>query len=102
MPLQPMEVQGGTETSYIPWKTHAGAGGCPKDAMTLWEAHTESGSWTDGKRSPQSSWFDELWEETQTAEFSDELQPLGETPIVEAGVGLSPMGGTPQWSRGRM
>jgi len=26
---------------------HAGAGGCPKETVTLWRAHTGAGSWQD-------------------------------------------------------
>ncbi|XP_052638482.1 uncharacterized protein LOC128139721 isoform X2 [Harpia harpyja] len=37
---------------------HAGAGGCPKEAVTPWEACTGAGSWQDlrtrGERSPRS------------------------------------------------
>ena len=40
---------------------HAGAGGCPKEAVTLWKAHAGAGSWQDlwthGKRSPRWSRF---------------------------------------------
>ena len=34
VPLQPMEV-------------HGGAGGCPKEAVTPWEARAGAGSWQD-------------------------------------------------------
>ncbi|XP_027556456.1 suppression of tumorigenicity 5 protein isoform X3 [Neopelma chrysocephalum] len=40
---------------------HARAGGCPKEAVTLWEAHAGAGSWKDlwtrGERSPLWSRF---------------------------------------------
>ncbi|GAB0190707.1 EH domain-containing protein 4 [Grus japonensis] len=62
VPLQPMEVDGGAE---IPPAAHggphAGAGGCLKEAVTLWEARAGAGSWQDlwphGERSPGWSRF---------------------------------------------
>jgi len=44
------------------WKgPQAGAGGCLKEAVTLWGAHAEAGScqdlWTHGERSPRRSRF---------------------------------------------
>ena len=62
VPLQPME---GLQWSRYPPAAcggpHAGAGGCPKEAVTLWKAHAGAGSWQDlwthGKRSPRWSRF---------------------------------------------
>ena len=48
VPLQPMEVNSGAD---IPPAAcggpHTGAGGCLKEAVTPWEAHTGAGSWQD-------------------------------------------------------
>ena len=48
MPLQPLEVHGGADLHLQPMEeTHAGAGGCLKEAVTPWEAHAGAGSWQD-------------------------------------------------------
>ncbi|GAB0186393.1 EH domain-containing protein 4 [Grus japonensis] len=62
VPLQPMEVDGGADIhAGACGGPHAGAGGCPKEAVTLWEAHTGAGSWQDlwthGEKSPCWSRF---------------------------------------------
>jgi len=55
-PWRSMEEQIST---CSPWRPHAGAGGCLKEAVTLWGAHTGAGSWqalqTHGERSPRRS-----------------------------------------------
>jgi len=60
VPLQPMEVHSGA--NIHPCKEpHAGAGGCLKEAVTPWGAHTGAGPWQDlrtrGERSPRRSRF---------------------------------------------
>ncbi|GAB0180481.1 hypothetical protein GRJ2_000513400 [Grus japonensis] len=62
VPLQPTEVHGGAEIpAAAHGGPHAGAGGCPKEAVTLWEARAGAGSWQDlwphRKRSPHWSRF---------------------------------------------
>jgi len=62
VPLQPMEVHGGADSTCSPWKgPHAGAGGCLKEAVTPWGARAGAGSWLDlwthGERSPHWSRF---------------------------------------------
>jgi len=62
VPLQPMEVHGGADLHVQPGeRPHARAGGCPKEAVTLWGTHAQAGScqdlWTRGERSPRRSRF---------------------------------------------
>ena len=78
----------------LPWEgPHAGAGGCPKEAGTPWEAHTGAGSWQDlwphGKRSPHWSRFaggtcdamgDPCWSSLCLKDCS-----LGKGPTLEQG-----------------
>ncbi|GAB0208471.1 EH domain-containing protein 4 [Grus japonensis] len=40
-------------------------------------------------------------ERTHAETICEELQPMGRTHVGEVHGGLSPMGGTPHWSRGR-
>jgi len=104
---------------------HAGAGGCPQEAVTLWGHHAGAGSWqglrTLGERSPRRSRFagracdpvgDPRWSslflkdctpwEGLTGAVCEELQPVGRTHIGEVQAELSPVGGTLCWSRGRV
>ena len=67
---------------------HAGAAGCPKEAVTLWGAHAGAGScqdlWTHGERSPRWSRFagracDTVWTHTGAA-CSWRTAPRGRDP----------------------
>jgi len=79
--------------------------------VTLWGAHTGAVSWQDlwphGKRTPHWSRFaaracDPPGGPTLKQSVPEGLQPMGRTHIGEDGEGLSPVGGTPFWSRGRV
>ncbi|GAB0187278.1 hypothetical protein GRJ2_001193100 [Grus japonensis] len=119
VPLQPMEVNSGADIHGGP---RARAGGCQKEAVTPWQpaleqapgrtcdpmergAHTGAGLlaglvtlWgpTLEQSVPEGL---HLMEETHAGAVHEELQPVGRTHIEVHG-GLSPMGGTPCWSRG--
>ena len=105
---------------------HVGAGGCPKEAVTLWKACTGSGScgtcrpvereeptlkhvccqysWPHGGLSVEPSVPEGLQhvERILAGAVGEELRPTGRTHIGEVCGGLSPVGGTPWWSRGRV
>ncbi|GAB0185918.1 zinc finger and BTB domain-containing protein 5 [Grus japonensis] len=127
VPLQPME----DDWEQISTCTHAGpharADGCPKESVILSEAWgAGTGSWQDlwphGERSPHWSRFagrtcdpvgDPTLEQsapeglhpvegTHAGAAHEELQPMGRTHSGEVGGGLSTVGGTPCWSRGRV
>ncbi|KAJ7425604.1 hypothetical protein BTVI_02456 [Pitangus sulphuratus] len=42
------------------------------------------------------------WKGTSAGIVCEELQPVGRTHSEEVGGGVSPIGGTPHWSRGRV
>ncbi|GAB0175689.1 EH domain-containing protein 4 [Grus japonensis] len=93
VPLQPMEDDGGAEIPpAAQGGPHAGAGGCPKEAVAPWEARAGAGSWQDlwphEERSPCWSRF-----------AGRTCDPMGD-PTLEQSVpeGLHPMEGThPHW-----
>ncbi|KAJ7409242.1 hypothetical protein WISP_115855 [Willisornis vidua] len=86
-----------------PWRAWASAGGCPKEAVTLWEAHTGSRQdlWSHEQESPHWNRFagricdpmgtllEGLYtvEGTHAGPVHEELQPLGRTqnPMMEQG-----------------
>ncbi|GAB0203570.1 EH domain-containing protein 4 [Grus japonensis] len=83
----------------------------PEGGCGLWEAHTGAGSWQDlwprGERNPGRSRFagrtgDPVGDPTLEQSAPEGLHPMGETHVGEVGEGLSPMRGTPCWSRGTM
>lgn len=57
-----------------------------KEAVTLWEACTGTGSWQEG---------------SHTGSVCEELQSVRRTQTGEFHGGLSAVGATPSWSRGK-
>jgi len=48
IPLQPVEKTMVSQAVHLqPMEAHGGAGGCLKEAVTLWGAHAVPGSWQD-------------------------------------------------------
>jgi len=109
-----------------PWKgPHAGAGGCLKEAVTLWGARAGAGSCQDlqtcGERSLWQSRFagracDPMgdsrwsslflkdctqWKGPMLGQFVKSCSPWERTHIGKVCGELSPMTGTSCWSRGR-
>ncbi|GAB0188393.1 hypothetical protein GRJ2_001304600 [Grus japonensis] len=89
-----------------PEQVEAPEGGCGP-----WEAHVGASSWQDlwtrGEGSPRQSRFagrtcDPVGDPTLEQFAPEGLHPVGETHVGEVREGLSPVRGTPCWSRGTM
>jgi len=85
---------------------HARAGGCLKEAMTPWKARAGAGSWQDLWRE-EPTLEQVCWQDLSTRGGSmldqsvpEGLHPVGRTHVAVVHGGLSPVGGTPLWSRG--
>ncbi|GAB0178755.1 zinc finger and BTB domain-containing protein 5 [Grus japonensis] len=83
----------------------------PEGGCGPWEAHPGASSWPDrwtcGERSPHGSRFagrtcDPVGDPTLEQSGPEGLHPVGETHAGKVHEGLSPVGGTPCWSRGTM
>ncbi|GAB0194014.1 carbonic anhydrase 12 [Grus japonensis] len=88
----------------MPEQVEAPEGGCGP-----WEAHAGASSWPDrwthGERSPRQGRFagrtcDPVGDPMLEQFAPEGLHPMGETHVGEVREGLSPMRGTPCWSRG--
>jgi len=83
----------------------AKAAECPKEVVSLWEAHAGAGFWQDlwthGGPTLEPSVPEGLhpMEGTHAGAICEEVQPVGRTHVGAVHGGLSPVGGTPHWSR---
>jgi len=127
IPLQSLEKTMMRQPVSLQTKeVHAAAGGCPKEAATPWGACAGAGSWQDlwphGERSPHGSrvagracdpvgdacWSSLFledctpWEGPTLEKFVENCKPVGRSHVGEIHSGLSPVGGPPHWSRGRV
>ena len=123
IPLQPVvKTHGEAGCALQPWRLtleqistcshggpHTGAGGCPKEAVTCGKPVLEQapGGTCDpmergaqagagllaGPMTPRG---------THAGAVGEELQPVGRTNVGEVRGGLTPVGRTPHWSKGRV
>jgi len=94
------------ERSCSPWRGHAGAGSC----QVLWPVERSPGRSRSSGRTcdPMGGpcWSSPFlkdctpWKAPVLGAFLQELQPVGRTHVGALCEGLSPLGGTPRWSRG--
>ena len=75
-----------------PWEAQAGAG-LLAGLVTLWKGPMLEQSVPEGLQPGEG---------TLAGAVCEELQPMGRTHVGEVHGGLSPVGGTPWWSRGRV
>ncbi|GAB0180774.1 EH domain-containing protein 4 [Grus japonensis] len=78
----------------------------PEGVCGPWEAHNGASSWQDlwtcGERSPRWGRFAGRTCDPVGDPTLEQFAPVGETHVGEVREGLSPVGGTPCWSRGMM
>ncbi|GAB0206975.1 hypothetical protein GRJ2_003163100 [Grus japonensis] len=113
VPLQPMEVNGGADIHLQPVQDPTPEQiDVPKEAVAPWEARAGAGSWQDlwthGERSPCRSRFagrtcDPVGDPMLEQSAPEGLHLMGETHTgavhEEVCGGLSPVRGTPCWSK---
>ncbi|GAB0179988.1 hypothetical protein GRJ2_000464100 [Grus japonensis] len=109
VPLQPMEVNGGADIHLQPMEdptleqVDAPKGGCDPMGSSRWSrllaAPVDHGRPMLEQSGPEGL---HLVEGTPAGAVDAELQPVGRTHVGEAHGGLSPVGGNPCWSRGRV